>query len=56
MTLAQFMLKGETPHGIFKNPVGVCYDINPNGFQMTKDVKIYESKPTIFSDFSEYFY
>ena len=30
--------------------------INPNGFQMTKMFRIYESKPTLFSDFSEYFY
>ena len=26
-------------------------DINPNGFQMTKMFRIYESKPIIFSDF-----
>ena len=28
-------------------------DINPNGFQIIKMFRMYESKPLIFSDFSE---
>ena len=54
VTLNYQAIKAEN-HTVISSFGNEVIDKNPNGFQMTKMFKIYESKPEIFTDFSEYF-
>ena len=52
VTLNKFAIKPENHTVMSSFSSHTMTYINPNGFQMTKMFRIYESKPTIFSDFS----